>query len=198
MIDPKHRLQWSMLQWASYHGNERLVAGLFNCNAGSTYKTYQVKKQLFQSTGSDLHNSKPGNNAKHNHNHAVPAYVHVVDDANHRQHPPLGDTIHRTVSSLHSTMRPSERPRPPDRSRINEQLAESQGRALREKNGGTATGGAMKQIIDPVCINTPLHRAAMRGYLPLVRLLLLSSYDIQDVENLGNTPVRGLLSSTSK
>jgi hypothetical protein len=189
MIDPKHRLQWSMLHWASYHGNERLVAGLLNCNAASKYKTYQLKKQFFQSTGNDLHNSKPSNNAKHNHNHAVPACVHVVGDANHRQQPPLGDTIHHTVSSLHSTMRPSERPRPPGRPCINGQLAERQGRALREKNGGTAAGGAMKQIIDPVCINTPLHRAAMRGHLPVVRLLMLSSYDIQDVDNLGNTPL---------
>ena len=56
--------------------------------------------------------------------------------------------------------------------------------------GNTAGFGArIVKRLDPVRINTPLHRAAQRGHLQVSQILLLSGYDIEDVDSLGNTPL---------
>ena len=43
--------------------------------------------------------------------------------------------------------------------------------------------------IEPVLINTPLHVASRRGHLQVAWQLMLSSYSVHDVDNVGNTPL---------
>eukprot|EP00957_Ditylum_brightwellii_P111131 8473784-Ditylum_brightwellii.AAC.1 len=48
-----------------------------------------------------------------------------------------------------------------------------------------------------ITLSTPLHCAAARGHLTVCWLLLLSSFSIDDVDNLGNTPLHRAASSGS-
>lgn len=46
-----------------------------------------------------------------------------------------------------------------------------------------------KSHINPVAMNTPLHRAAQRGHLQVCWLLLMSSFSLADIDRYGNTPL---------
>jgi len=133
-LDPSNVSRWSMLHWASYYGNEKVVDALLNCNAASNYKLYQMKSRMGKTNQHHVQQVGKGDNVRHYQQHQQ----RILNSM-------LAKLEHRSSSGIWP--------------------------------------------MDPVVIGTPLHRAAQQGHIQVSWLLLLSSYSVHDVDNLGNTPL---------